>query len=115
MFAERVVAALFGPLFTVLKRDILRRIDDMDAALQTAIENLSTKVDEATTGLANEAGEIKTNLQSVAQAIRDGLSSTEAVARLNSIADRVGALGTGINALSDVVTLDNTEPAPPST
>jgi len=68
----------------------------MDAALQTAISNLSDKV-------GAEAGEIKTNLETVAQQIRDGLSTAEAVDQLNAIADRVGAL-------SDVVTLDNTTP-----
>ena len=86
----------------------------MDAQLQDAIANVSAKLDEVSTGLATEAGEIKTNLQAVAQQIRDGLATADAVTQLNGIADRIGTLGTGIGALSDVVSIDNTTAPAPS-
>jgi hypothetical protein len=123
MFAERVIRALFGPMFDDVTTHLTRvitdrltalhgRLNTMDATLQAAIDNVSSKVDGVATGLATEAGEIKTNLQAVAQQIRDGLDPTEAVTRLNTIADRIGTLGGDIGALSDVVSIENATPAP---
>jgi methyl-accepting chemotaxis protein len=90
-----------------------RRFNEMDAALQASLDRLSGKVDEVATGLATEAGEIKTGLQSVAQQIRDGQVG-DAATQIDSIADRVGTLGTGIGALSDTITLDNATPSAPA-
>jgi hypothetical protein len=129
MFAERVIRALFGPLFDALAREIrgdvsdaesrlTKRINTMDVLLQEALDRLTSIVGAEGTrvigAVGKETGEIKTALKGVAKQIRDGLNPAAAAAAIDRAADSVGALGdqlvTGIDALSDTITVENAEP-----